>query len=397
MQAPSLTKLPPLALAFSSSARTPATAQPMKIGVLTFHRCINYGSYWQARLLVEALQNMGHRAVLLDHHSRRVNMAEWRCALRPVLPTPVAPADRKLYAHKTRKFLESMASLPLSRRFALETSGAMDDYDAVVVGSDEVWNLWHPWYGRCPIFFGEGVRAKRLIAYAASFGNYPAGQGLPQHWAGMLHQFHSMSVRDANSRALLGAALGHAPELVLDPCLQFAPPPEPREPQHKKPHRARHVAVYGHNFSDWFAVRMREWARKRNMRLVSIGYRNDWADTQWLTASPEDFARFMADADAVATNFFHGCVFALRNRKPFACENSAHRAIKIHDLLFALGAQHHLADADTPAAHCDAVLSEPLAPAIEARIAALRASSGEYLQQALQQDTMARTEERAHA
>ena len=24
------------------------------IGVLTFHRCINYGSYWQARCLVRA-------------------------------------------------------------------------------------------------------------------------------------------------------------------------------------------------------------------------------------------------------------------------------------------------------------------------------------------------------
>ena len=24
-----------------------------RIGVLTFHRCINYGSYWQARCLVE--------------------------------------------------------------------------------------------------------------------------------------------------------------------------------------------------------------------------------------------------------------------------------------------------------------------------------------------------------
>ena len=397
MQPSSPAKSPALTLAFSSPARAPAAVQPMKIGVLTFHRCINYGSYWQARLLVEALRGMGHRAVLLDHHSQRVNMAEWRCALRPVLPTPVSAADRTLYAHKTRKFLESMASLPLSRRFALDTPGAMDEFDAVVVGSDEVWNLWHPWYGRCPLFFGEGVRARRLIAHAASFGNYPAEQGLPQHWAGMLHRFHSVSVRDANSRALLGAALGHSPQLVLDPCLQFAPPSETREPQRSKPRQARHVAVYGHNFSDWFAARMRDWARKRNMRLVSIGYRNDWADAQWLTAGPEDFARFMADADAVATNFFHGCVFALRNRKPFLCENSAYRAIKIHDLLFALGGQQHLADADTPPAHCDALLSEPLAPSIEARIEAMRASSASFLRQSLQQDPMARTQERAHA
>lgn len=390
---------PALTLAFDSPARSsaPTAAQPMNIGVLTFHRCINYGSYWQARLLVEALRNMGHRAVLLDHHSHRVNMAEWRCALQPVLPTPASPADRKLYAHKTRKFLASIASLPLSRPFALENPQGMEAFDAVVVGSDEVWNLAHPWYGHCPLFFGERIRARRLVAYAASFGNYPAGQGLPQQWASMLHKFQSVSVRDANSRALLGKALGHAPDLVLDPCLQFAPPPEPGGPHRKSGQAPRHVAVYGHNFSDWFAARMRDWARKRNMRLVSIGYRNDWADTQWLTAGPEDFARFMADADAVATNFFHGCVFALRNRKPFLCENSAYRAIKIHDLLSVLGAHHHLADAGTPASHCDAVLSEALASSVEARIAALRASSASYLQQVLQEELDVPARERAHA
>jgi hypothetical protein len=375
--------------------RTPsilAAMHPMKIGVLTFHRCINYGSYWQARCLVEALRDMGHRAVLLDHHSHRVDMAEWRCALRPVLPTPVSAVDRKLYGQKTRKFLESIHALPRSRRFALDHPEEMEDFDTVVVGSDEVWNLSHPWYGQCPLFFGERLRAKQLIAYAASFGNYPVEQGLPQHWARMLHQFHRISVRDGNSRALLGRALGHAPELVLDPCLQFAPPPDSGRER-----GARHVAVYGHNFSGWFAARMREWARKRNMRLVSIGYRNDWADTQWLTAGPEDFARFMADADAVATNFFHGCVFALRNRKPFLCENSPYRAIKIQDLLSALGAQSHLADAATPAVRCDASLSEPLAPSIEARIAAMRASSAEYLHQSLQEEQDSRASGRAHA
>ena len=38
----------------------------MRVGVLTFHRCINYGSYWQARCLVEAIAARGHDAVLLD-------------------------------------------------------------------------------------------------------------------------------------------------------------------------------------------------------------------------------------------------------------------------------------------------------------------------------------------
>jgi hypothetical protein len=368
------------------------SAHPMKIGVLTFHRCINYGSYWQARLLVEALRGAGHHAVLLDHGSPRVDRAEWRCALRPVLPTPVPPADRRLYAQKTRKFFASFESLPRSRRFALEHPEQVDGFDAVVVGSDEVWNLSHPWYGHSAIFFGERVRAKRLVAYAASFGKHAAERGLPPDRARLLSRFDALSVRDGNSRALL-RSMGLQAELVLDPCLQFAPGPcEPR-----KATGARHVAVYGHNFSSAFAARMREWARKRNVRLVSIGYRNDWADTQWITAGPEDFMRFMADADAVATNFFHGCVFALRHRKPFLCEHSPYRSIKIQELLSTVGAQEHLADGGMSAAHCDASLLEAPSPLIEARIAKMRIASAAYLDHALRQDLESRAPERARA
>ena len=376
---------------FSSFLAPPGAAspaepagRPMKIGVLTFHRCINYGSYWQARCLVEALRALGHRAVLLDHRSPRVDRAEGRCALRPVLPTPVPPADRRAYARKTRSFFDAFEALPLSRRFALEAPSEMEDFDTVVVGSDEVWNLAHPWYGHCPLFFGEGLRARRLVAYAASFGAHAAGQGLPQPWAGMLRRFHSVSVRDANSCALLLQALGHAPALVLDPCLLHAPDAADDGAHRARDGAPRHVAVYGHNFSPWFSARLREAARQRGLKLVSIGYRNDWADTQWLTAGPEDFARFMAGADAVATNFFHGCVFALRHRRPLLCEHSPYRAIKINDLLGTLGAREHLAEPGTPAALFDAALSTPPAAAVAARIAAMRAASADHLRRALQ-------------
>ena len=35
----------------------------MRVGVLTFHRCINYGSYWQARCLVEAIAARGDMTI----------------------------------------------------------------------------------------------------------------------------------------------------------------------------------------------------------------------------------------------------------------------------------------------------------------------------------------------
>jgi hypothetical protein len=87
----------------------------------------------------------------------------------------------------------------------------------------------------------------------------------------------------------------------------------------------------------------------------------------------------MARAEAVATNFFHGCVFALRNERPFVCEGSQYRCIKVRDLMAAVGGERHLVLDETPAASYDALLGTPLEPEIAQRIAALRQVSEAYL------------------
>lgn len=347
-------------------------SSPGKIGVLTFHRCINYGSYWQARSLVEGLRRRGLDAVLLDHDSARVNRAEWKCALRPLLPAPTPRADHRLYARKARKFFQALARLPRSETFPLDEPGHMQTYDLVIVGSDEVWNLRHPWYGGHALFFGDGLRAKRLVSYAASFGNYDAEAGLDHRWSASLDTFAKLSVRDENSRRLIQRSMGFDPALVLDPCLQFGVPCEPgSEP--------KVMAVYGHSFPDWFQSGVRRVAEDRGLRVVSIGYRNDWADAQWLTAGPEDFARFMAGASAVATNFFHGCVFAIANGKPFACAASDYRRNKVTDLLAMTRAERHLVSDATPSEDYFSLLAEPPHPKTAKAVSALRGRSDAYI------------------
>lgn len=356
----------------------PMTA--LKIGVLTFHRCINYGSYWQARCLVEGLRERGHNAVILDHDSRRVNLAEWKCALQPVLPTAVPESDHPLYREKMLRFFRLFEELPLSPRFQLDNPVEMENYDVIVVGSDEVWNLFHPWFGKCPLFYGDNLKAQHLVSYAASFGNYNAEWGLEKSWAEKLRNFNMISVRDENSRNIVKNATGVEPEIVLDPCLQFTITPDEREhAMMQKPY----VAVYGHNFSENFADHIRRWAHHRNLPLVSIGYRNDWADEQWITADPHDFAHFITNAQAVATNFFHGCIFALSNRKPFVCESTSYRSIKVQGLMATTGGEKHLVTANTPNEIYNARLSEPPDAAIHLKIEQLRKISHLYLDRAL--------------
>src|SRR3954452_25081586 len=94
-------------------------ASPLKIGVLTFHRSINYGSYWQARCLVEGLRARGPDAELLDHECKSIRRGELSCPLQPELPRRTPGRLLRAYAAKARKFAGAVGALPLSRRFSL--------------------------------------------------------------------------------------------------------------------------------------------------------------------------------------------------------------------------------------------------------------------------------------
>src|SRR3954447_17247147 len=210
-----------------------------KIGVLTFHRSINYGSYWQARSLVEGLRSRGYDAELLDHDCKCIRRRELSCALQPELPRRTPRRLLRAYAEKARKFAGAVAALPLSRRFSLHDAERAGDYESIVVGSDEVWNFHHPWYGSKPIFFGEQLKTERLVSYAASFGNHSAWHGIHPEWARKLERFARISVRDQNSWHLVEGGTGRKPALVLDPCLQF--PELARQP----PAGGCYAVVYG--------------------------------------------------------------------------------------------------------------------------------------------------------
>jgi hypothetical protein len=354
-------------------------AGPRKVGVLTFHRCINYGSYWQARCLAEGLASRGLEVELLDHRSPRIDRAEWRCALQPTLPRRVSQEEARRYAAKSRRFFEAFEDLPLSAPFSLETPELPEAYATVVVGSDEVWNFRHPWYSAQRLFFGDALESRRLVAYAASFGGYDAAEGLHPWWAAKLARFSALAVRDDNSRELLRNGVGVDPAVVLDPCLQFSSicrrPPNDRW--------NGYAVVYGHSFASWFQEKVRRWAAARGLRLLSLGYGNDWTDEQRITAGPEEFASIMAGARAVVTNFFHGCVFALANARPFVTLLSDYRSHKIGDLMKRTGLGERLVDPTVSTDRFEGALDEPPGPQTAQRIEALRRQSETYLDLAL--------------
>ena len=345
------------------------------IGVLTFHESINYGSYWQARCLVEGLAAHGREVVLLDHRSAAVRSAELRSAYQPELPARTPRAHHAATTRKVRAFAEAVAALPRSPGFPLEQPHLAPEVDTVVVGSDEVWNFSHPWYSAATLFFGDGLRRRRLVSYAASFGSHAGA--LDGHWAARLRAFDALSVRDDNSRALVAAATGRDPALVLDPCLQF-PDALPAGGA-----GGDYLLLYGHGLPDWFARAVRRRADAAGWRIVTVGYPHPLADEDRSDAGPLQFAGLMAGAAAVATSFFHGSVFALHYGKPFVAAASPYRRIKLEALTASLGAAHRLVDAGTGDDAYARLLDTPVEPAVRAAIDEGRARSTAYLDAAL--------------
>jgi hypothetical protein len=351
----------------------------MRIGVATFHASINYGSYWQARCLVEGLRALGHDAVLMDHESREVRSRELRNAFQPELPQRTARRHLPALGRKVRAFAAAVAALPRSAPFPLDRPEEAEPFDAVVVGSDEVWNFSHPWFGGRELFFGEGVRAGRLVSYAASFGNHDSAWGIQPGWARRLERFDALSVRDANSRAIVQNATRRDPALVLDPCLAFADalPNAEASPQ------GRYVLLYGHGLPEWLADAMRRRADRTGVRLVSVGYPHPLADEEAIDAGPLDFAQWIAGAEAVATSFFHGSVFALHYRRPLIAAASPYRRLKLEGLVSQLGAERHLVEPTIGDEAVDALLAAQPEASIADRIADERARSVAFLEEAL--------------
>ena len=117
--------------------------------------------------------------------------------------------------------------------------------------------------------------------------------------------------------------------------------------------------------------------------MLSVGYSNDWADEQRINAGPIEFARLVAGARAVVTNFFHGCVFSLLYGKPWVTAPSEYRSIKIPDLASLLGVQSHVVDEQVSAASVAELLDTPMTPEVARRLQELRGRSEAYLHEAL--------------
>ena len=169
----------------------------MKIGILTFHRALNYGALLQAYALQTALGKLGAEASVLDYRNPIIEkMYEYQSFFRQsglkskVKYILLGRAEKKRRA-KFETYRKSY--LNLSEQFSAEdVTKSVDLYDKFITGSDQVWN--YDAHGFDKNFFLDFVdnRSKKY-SYSASFGISRLDDRFKAAYKNLLDEFSALA------------------------------------------------------------------------------------------------------------------------------------------------------------------------------------------------------------
>ncbi|MFP3823711.1 polysaccharide pyruvyl transferase family protein, partial [Streptococcus sp. TATVAM-FAB21] len=150
-----------------------------KVGIMSMQRIANYGSFLQAYALKQLIEEQGHEVQFVDYHvdatvisSEDENKIKVIRKINKGLETfkQKVPLTHKIsfIKHKQNFSKKYMPMLGISDKMNYNP-----ELDCMVIGSDEVFNCIqkNTNVGYSLELFGKDNNAKKLITYAASFGN----------------------------------------------------------------------------------------------------------------------------------------------------------------------------------------------------------------------------------
>lgn len=299
----------------------------MKYGILTFHRGINAGGFLQACSLSSFISSLDHEVQVIDYMNETQRRVEHDGIFRTRHPVKRWQNIRKL-----RRFEKAFDTLPLGPPVRDPGEIAECGYDAIIFGSDEIWNLCSSCSGADLTFFGEGISNVRKISYAPSFGSTPIDHEGLVALNPLLEDFDKITVRDKHSAGIVQRITGTPPQLVVDPVLLSA---RDEILETRKTKGAIGLYLMAPRPED--IARIRAFAKAGGKKTCSVGYYHPWADRNIASLGPEEIPGLLAGCSLVVTNTFHGVVFSLKNRIPFIIIDHPAKSRKIDTLRDGLG------------------------------------------------------------
>lgn len=340
----------------------------MRIGILTLPLHTNYGGILQAYALQTVLERMGHEVVVFDTPNRMPlpplkNIP--KCFLKRIVKKLLGRNQKIFYEYYQNKKVIPVVSQNTQRfinsyihRKEISNFNELDGetYDAIVVGSDQVWR---------PIYFDQGWRGQGIenaylafagkwdikrLSYAASFGTdkqeYSDAQIL--ECRKLIQMFDAVSVRENSAVNQCRKYFNHSASHVLDPTLLL------RVDDYIRLFKASNVdkscgtlLTYVLDSSEVMTKYIRDIAQDKKIEPFNVNNPYEYDDSRPLQErikpSVEKWLRGFYDAEFVITDSFHACVFSIIFHKQFVVVGNKERGMsRFESLLDMFGLKDRL-------------------------------------------------------
>lgn len=376
----------------------------MNIAIITLPLHTNYGGLLQAYALKYKLEQQGHKVDVID--------------LKDKMPAPKGLKAPFIYLRRMASAIFKGTEVFREKRYARElpvvaanTSKFVDkyisprlidgykdikegEYDAFVVGSDQV---WRPLYFRniedAFLRFAEGWDVKR-IAYAASFGTDRLEYEYTQLEAcgKLLEQFDAVSVREDSAVRMCeewldyeGAVHVADPVMLLD-ASELAELVTRAGESEGHPAAGR-ILTYILDPSKEKSAAVDFISRVSSAQVYDASvnpYARELPLNERVVPSVEKWIAGFAEADFVVTDSFHGCVLSILMHKKFlAVGNSRRGMARLSSLLDMFGLDGRLVHGIDPEDDGEYFLSDIGWEAVDEKLKAFKEHSEKFLADAL--------------
>ena len=321
----------------------------MKIGIVTYVKCDNYGAELQAFALQWKLNSLGYDAEVINLEKRNIDMKRNPdvimgaikqrfkqegvfaivSILRKFFETKKRIADEGKYKainENKHKLFESFFENKVrhsEKYYTLDgISNATDlQYDVYIAGSDQIWNYIHT--DRLDIYFlmfANKFKAKK-ISYAASVSIYD----IPKKWRAAYKMYFEnidvLSVRELHGAELVSKYSNKKAEVVLDPTFLLTKEDWVREVANDCGVEGDYLLIYTLSGSPHIRKMAHDIARRLNLKVVNIksGYSNEPDDgtINVYEIGPAEWVGLWSKAKYVVTDSFHGTAFSINFNIPF--------------------------------------------------------------------------------
>ena len=294
-----------------------------KVGILSMQRIKNYGSFLQAYALKKILEDLGDEVEFVDYHIEEPIIADGIKDKGKLKKGLIALSGKARLTHKIN-YIKHKKNF--KNYFELLNITEIPNYnpklDTLVIGSDEVFNVIqsNKNVGYSLELFGKNNNAKKVVTYAASFGNTTLDKinkyNKRNEIAELLKNINQISVRDQNSFNIVKKLISKAPCINLDPVLIYDYMKSNLIPKINTTEKYMILYAYNGRITLEEAKYIKSLAKKKNIKVYSIGGAQPYAD-KFIDCTPFEVLAYFKNTEYIVTDTFHGSIFSIINNKPF--------------------------------------------------------------------------------